>query len=389
MRARRLRRFLRARFLPGLLTCFLSMPLTSLARISLTASTAAMEACEKSGLGAAPPVSVILPAYNGEKTVEAAVRSILAQSMPDFELIAIDDGSVDETPRILSRLQACDPRVCVVRQPHRGLVAALQRGLAEARGRYIARMDADDIALPDRLKAQQARLESRPEVGLVSCRVRFGGDPEQQKGYAEYVRWTNSLLSAEDISLSRFIESPLAHPSVMFRKELAERLGGYRDGDFPEDYELWLRWLEAGVRMEKLPAMLLVWNDSAGRLSRTSPRYSIESFYRIKSRFLVRWLELHNPHFPSVWLVGAGRTARKRAELLERSGVRIEAFLDVDPDKVGRSIGGRPVLHRRDLPAPGGQFLLSYVGSRGARKDIEGFLENRGFQRGKDFLMAA
>jgi glycosyltransferase involved in cell wall biosynthesis len=336
-----------------------------------------------------PLITVILPVRNGERTINAAAGSILGQSQANFEMILIDDGSTDDTPRLLNELQARDPKVRTRRQPFQGLVSALQNGIAEARGRFIARMDADDIALPGRLQAQLAHLERHPAVGLVSCRVRYGGNPRKQKGYADYVRWTNRLLSGDDISLNRFVESPLAHPSVMFRKELVEKFGGYRQGDFPEDYELWLRWMDAGVRMEKLPDALLVWNDPPQRLSRTDPRYSVENFYRIKSHYLFRWLKVNNPHFPCVWLIGAGRTARRRAAFLERLGVRIEAFLDVDPRKVGRPITGRPVLHRENLPAPGSQFLLSYVGSRGARLEIEGFLQTRGFQRGRDFLMAA
>ena len=102
--------------------------------------------------------------------------------------------------------------------------------------------------------------------------------------------WTNGLLTHEEIALARFVESPLAHPSVMFRRSLVERWGGYAEGAFPEDYELWLRWLDAGVRMEKLADPLLIWNDSPTRLSRRDPRYAAEAFYRVKARYLARWL---------------------------------------------------------------------------------------------------
>jgi hypothetical protein len=175
----------------------------------------------------------------------------------------------------------------------------------------------------------------------------------------------------------------------MFRRELVDRWGGYRDGDFPEDYELWLRWLEAGVRMEKLTEFLLVWNDSPTRLSRCDRRYDEEAFYRLKARYLARWLAAHNPHHPAVIVWGAGRISRKRARHLVDRGVTIVAYVDIDPNKVGRSIAGRPVLHPVELPAPGKAFVVSYVSTSDAREEIEANLLARGYQAGRDHILAA
>lgn len=266
---------------------------------------------------------------------------------------------------------------------------ALNAGLSAAGASLIARLDADDVCLPDRLAYQRRHLESRPEVGLVATRVRFGGDPVRAAGYARHVGWTNRLLTHEDISLARFIESPLAHPSVMFRRALVDRWGGYEDGEFPEDYELWLRWLEAGVRMAKLAEPLLLWNDSPTRLSRSDRRYAKEAFYRLKARYLARWLSAHNPHHPAVIVWGAGRITRKRAQHLVDQGVTVEAFVDIDPCKVGRRIGGRPVLAPIDLPPPGGSFVVSYVSGADAREQIESHLRATGYRGGVDYILAA
>jgi glycosyltransferase involved in cell wall biosynthesis len=336
-----------------------------------------------------PLVSVLLPVRDGAATLPAALDSLLAQTLADFEILCVDDGSRDGTPRVLADYAARDPRVRPVSQEPLGIVAALNHGLAQARGSYVARMDADDLCLPERLREQAAFLEANPRIGLVACRVGFGGDRNAAGGYARYVDWTNSLLTPEDISLNRFRESPLAHPSVMFRASLVAGHGGYRHGDFPEDYELWLRWLEAGVAMAKLDRELLVWNDSSGRLSRTDPRYSPQAFYALKAGHLARWLARHNARHPEVWVLGAGRTTRKRAELLQEHGVVIRAWLDIDPRKIGHRVHGVPVLHREDIPEPGGCFALSYVASHGADKDIRAFLEGRGFVLGRDFLPAA
>lgn len=334
-------------------------------------------------------VSVVMPVYNEAESLGEALASLAGQTEPEFEVIAVDDGSTDATRELLAEWARRDPRVRPVRQPHTGIVAALNRGLAEARGRYIARMDADDVAHPDRLRLQADYLDRHPETGLVACRAEYLGDARQRRGLALFVEWTNSLLSAEQIAAYRFVESPLIHPTVMFRRDLVERFGGYRAGPFPEDYELWLRWLEAGVRMEKLPETLLGWRDRPERLTRTDGRYSVEAFFRVKAPYLFRWLAAHNPHHPEVVVWGAGRTTRKRLRYLTELGVRVKAYIDIDPRKIGHRIGGAPVLGPEELPAPGECFVVQYVGSRGAREDVEQRLQQKGYRRGRDYLPCA
>jgi glycosyltransferase involved in cell wall biosynthesis len=336
-----------------------------------------------------PKVSVVLPCYNAEATLETALQSLFAQTLSDLEVVAVDDGSSDATGEILQSYAATDERLRPLSQPHRGIVSALNAGLGQARGEYTARMDADDAARPERLALQSRHLDEHPEVGLVACRVEFGGHPERQQGYRRYVEWTNRLLTAEEISLQRFVECPVAHPSIMFRAELVSRFGPYREGMFPEDYELVLRWLKEDVRMEKLPEKLLLWNDDPGRLSRNDPRCRIEAFYRIKAVYLAAWLERHNPHHPEVVVLGSKRKIRKRVMRLRERGVSVAAYVDVDPSRTHRSIGGIPVLALQDLPEPGSCFCLSFVAQREARQDVAAHLEDRGYRLGRDYLPAA
>jgi glycosyltransferase involved in cell wall biosynthesis len=336
-----------------------------------------------------PAISVVMPVLDAAATLPAALDSVRSQTERAWALVAIDDGSTDASLSILRAAAAHDERIQVVTGPHQGLVAALNSGLALATAPLIARMDADDVSLPERLERQRRHLDEHPDVGLVAARVLFAGDRAQRRGYAGYVDWTNRWLTHEEIALARFVESPIAHPSVMFRRELVWRFGGYADGAFPEDYELWLRWLDAGVRFAKLAEPLLVWRDSPARLSRRDPRYASDAFYAVKARYLARWLSAHNPHHPAVIVWGAGRLTRRRARHLTDHGSVISAFVDIDPRKIGQTVDGVPVLGPDALPAPGRCFVVSYVASRGARELIEERLRASGFRAGTDYVLAA
>ena len=337
----------------------------------------------------APRVSVVLPVRTGAATLVPALGSLQQQSFQSLEIVVVDDGSTDATPELLRNFARDDGRLRWFRQEPLGIAAALNRGLAEARGELIARMDADDTCHPERLVRQVACLDRHTDIGLVGCRVAFGGDRSKAAGYARYVDWTNALLTPEDIALSRFRESPFAHPSVVFRRELVDRFGGYREGAFPEDYELWLRWMEAGVRMAKLSDELLVWNDPPERLSRTHPNYDPKRFYAMKAAYLARWLAANNPLHPRIVAIGAGRVTRRRIDPLRAEGVVLDAYADLDPRKIGRQQGGVPVIHHDDIPPAGRCFVVPFVASPGAAELIRTMLESRGFVRGRDFIEAA
>ncbi len=339
-------------------------------------------------------VSVLLPVRNGGSTLEEALRSLAAQTLKDWECTVVDDGSTDETWERLRTWAARDRRFRPVRTPARGIVAALNTALkiSSRCSPYIARMDADDHCDPDRFARQVTFLDTHAAIGLVSCRVCFGGDTALSQGFSRYVDWLNSLCTPEDIALARFRESPLAHPSVMFRRSVMEAHGGYAEGPFPEDYELWLRWLDAGVRMAKVPDTLLVWNDSPHRLTRTHDRYAEDGFTRVRVRYLARWLRRRFSEQSGavpVWIWGAGRISRRRATPLEAHGVDIRAWIDIDPKKIGNRVAGRWVIGPQSLPRPGEGFILVFLSARGAAEQAAAWLMAKGYVQGKHFLLCS
>ena len=130
----------------------------------------------------APTVSIVMPVRDAARTVAATIASIRAQTFPDWDLLVVDDGSADDSRSIAIEAARADTRIRALNSPGSGLVATLQCGPAAARGRFIARMDADDASLPERLAVQVGLLEAQPDLGVVGCRVRFGGDAEASRG---------------------------------------------------------------------------------------------------------------------------------------------------------------------------------------------------------------
>ncbi|MFI3271207.1 MAG: glycosyltransferase [Pseudomonadota bacterium] len=358
-----------------------------------------------------PKVSVLMPVWNGAACVSDTLESLLAQSFTDFEIIAVDDGSTDQTLSILQAYAAKDARVRPISVAHGGIVHALNAGLSHARGDYVARMDADDFCHPDRLALQVAYLDEHPETGLVASRVSFGGDAETCHGFMHYINWSNGLLSHADMFAARFRESPLVHPTVMFRRTLVDLHGPYAEGPFPEDYELWLRFFAAGVRMAKLPQNLVTWNDPPNRLTRTHDNYSDDAFASLRARYLAAHLHTQispsqacgqtTEHTPAqtcgqnagqareVYILGAGRMARRRARHLLDHGVAIAAWIDIDPKKVGNIVEGRRVLSLDQMPPPKTAMFVAYLAQHGASDELVSVLAVRGYVQGVDFILAS
>ena len=335
--------------------------------------------------GFSPKVSVVLPFYNAVKTLSVALQSILDQDFTDFECVMVDNNSSDGSREIAAGWECQDPRFRLVEEKRQGVMYASNRGCEAARGEYLARMDADDVSLPGRLKLQSEFLDSHPDFGAVAGLVNHVGDPETTGGFQRFVEWSNSLVSYEEIYNRRFIEAPIVNPSAMWRRETMELFGLYLSGDFPEDYEMWLRWLDQGVQIAKVPEVVLDWHDSMERLTRTHPIYSDRAFYEIKSKYLAKWLSEHNPYHPNVAIWGASRISRRRARILEQHGVRIDTYIDT---KRSRQLE-KEVIYYEDLPESGSLFILTYIRQMDNRERIQAFLEGRGYVEGKDYLLVS
>jgi glycosyltransferase involved in cell wall biosynthesis len=335
-----------------------------------------------------PAISVLLPCRDAAATLRAAAASLIRQSFRDFEVLAVDDASTDDTPRILRRWARRDPRVRILATapPDSGLVSALRLALRHASAPVVARMDADDVAHPDRFAAQLAFLDAHPAIAACGSRVRYFPAADVRDGAWRYQRWLNRLTTPAALARDIFVECPIAHPTLMARRDALLAVGGYRDPGWPEDYDLLLRLWSAGHALANVPALLLRWREAGGRASRTDPRYAADAFRRCKVHHLRRTL-LRGRAGAVVW--GAGPTGKAFARELIRQDVPLRAFVDLDPRKIGQMIHGAPVIPPGSVPEFQGALALAAVGSDHGRREVRRALRALGWGELVDFCAVA
>lgn len=329
-------------------------------------------------------MSVLLPARNAAPTLAACLRSIERQTLTEWECIVIDDGSTDSTRSIALEICRRDARFRVVSVAHRGLIAALSTGLPCCRGRYIARMDADDLMHRDRLAAQARVLDTDSSLAGVGCHVRIFPRAPMSGRLREYEAWLNGLRSAADVARDAFVECPIAHPSLMMRGRMAAL--GYRDCGWPEDYDLILRALGSGMRVGVVPRRLIGWRDRPERLSRSDQRYDLKRFVACKAHHLsTTFLSCRREYV--LW--GYGSTGRSLRRALADLGKTPSHVVEVKPTRLGQRIHGAPVIAPDALKPLRGSRVVVSVARVGPRHEIRRAMSAMGFVEGKDYVCAA
>jgi glycosyltransferase involved in cell wall biosynthesis len=330
-------------------------------------------------------VSVLLPVRDEAQYLSEALASVSAQTFSDFEAIVVDDGSADGSAEIAEAHARADGRFRVLRQEPAGIVPALERARAEARGSLIARMDGDDVALPGRLEAQ---VDALADPALAACggRVSYFPDEAVRDGARRYEAWLNGLVTAEDAARDVFVECPLPHPALTIRADVLASVGGYRDPGWTEDYDLVLRLWAAGHSFRNVEAPVLRWREHGERRSRSDPAYSLEAFVRCKVHHLRASL-LRG--FPSVLVWGAGPVGKSFARELQGQGSQVAAFVDVDPRKIGHDVHGAPVVSIEDAAGYRDAFAIGAVAGEVARAEIREAVAAEGRRDGVDFVAVA
>ena len=227
-----------------------------------------------------PLISVILPVYNGAADLEKSIGSVLAQTVTDFEVVAINDGSKDESGRLLN--QVSDPRVRVIHQDNMGLAATLNKGISVARGEFIARQDQDDLSHPDRFARQLDYMRQNTGCTLLGTAAEIWvGDAPSDRTHDHPTR--HAVLAFDLL-----FNNPFVHSSVMMRRDAVMAVGGYTTDPArqpPEDYELWSRMAREGG-VANLPERLLVYREVPHSMSRTGPNPFLDRLVTISAENL-------------------------------------------------------------------------------------------------------
>lgn len=336
-------------------------------------------------------ISVLMTVYNGESTLEESLTSILAQDEEHFEVVVVDDGSTDSTPSILSDYLNMDKRVRVFTLPqNQGLVAALNHGLEQCRGRWIARMDADDHMVRDRLSIQKRYAESQSGVQIWGARVRiFTDEGKATPDQLFFQDWSNGLLTDRTMKEELFFESPIVHATFFVDAEVYQDLGGYQHHPWAPDYDFLLRAAQKGYSFGKVARILLEMRDAPTRLYRNDPRLTRQAVLHCKAHYLAAgdWV-VDRP----VIIAGTGDDARAAALALQEENMKVVGFLSNEEGEPNRKIIGLPVI-RWDLGSlpktiqqwPG-LFAVLCLGNQESCSGLEPMLSTHGLKRGVDYL---
>ena len=332
-----------------------------------------------------------MPVRNETSLLPGCLHDILSQTLSEIEVIIVDDGSTDSTAEVLKEYSKRDSRIRIINTKHKGIISALNTGLDECNGQYIARMDADDRMDKTRLSKQMRLMKRNPEFELIGCRIDgFSDSRKISDSIEKYQSWSNSLISHEQIECDLFAECPIAHPTFFATRHLFIKLGGYSANPWAEDYDFILRAYKAGAKMTKHPEKLVQKYHSSGRLSRVNSIYKRPAMFEAKANYMLEYGLLKNRR--GVLIAGSGPTGRQVAHSLEKRDVNILGYVDNRPEPPCRNVKSYPAWGFRDLPPAeflnkfrDALILLAIGDSKGQRAFAE-LLRKLDFTENSDFV---
>ena len=251
-----------------------------------------------------------MPAYNAEHYLGEAIKSILSQSFEDFELILIDDGSNDGSLAVMRSFEAEDTRIRIISRANKGLIFSLNEAIAQARGEYIARMDADDIALTERFRKQIEFLDANPDVSLCGCCINIIRGNRTFKARPQ-------PATHEAAKVQLLFCPPVPHPAVMFRKSFVDKYGLTYSMEYThcEDYELWSRWIEYG-KLANLSDYLMCYREHDNQISVTEEETLKPNHLKVTARMLAK-IDITMHEEQRAIFIGKSQSSKGCSELLD------------------------------------------------------------------------
>lgn len=314
-----------------------------------------------------PEISILMPYKNAAVWISACLISIQNQSFSDWEVIGVNDSSTDESEEIFLDFQKNDARFKTFQNPGKGIVPALDFGYQQSRGKYISRMDADDLMTEKRLEQMRILIFDSPEKTVVTGLVQYFSDQPITEGYKSYETWINEInlkgLQSEKI----YRECVIASPNWLTRREILDSVGGFGKLSYPEDYDLVLKWYENGVNFRVVPEVTLWWREHPDRTSRKSKHYSQKAFFELKINAFLRIDYKENTLV--IW--GKNKKSRIVTKILDANGIPF----------INHEVSDFKEVEKINNP----RILIAVYPGEKERKLIQNYLRSIEKEEGKDW----
>lgn len=327
-------------------------------------------------------ISILLPIYNATPYLTECLDSILAQSETNWELLAINDFSTDQSWQILQNYAAKDKRIKIYQNNQKGIIPALRLALERSKGELITRMDADDRMAINKLASLKAALLEKGKGHLVTNLVEYFSEQPLGEGYKKYARWLNQLTLAARNFEEIYKECVIPSPSwMMYRKDLLA-CGAFDTNRYPEDYDLCFRWYAQQLKIIGIPKVLHFWRDHSSRTSRNDPTYADNRFLDLKMEY---FLKLDHQKGKNLVLWGAGKKGKAIAKLLVEQNVSFHWVCN-QASKWGHFIHGVKLETTQNLANISDPQIIVAVANVEAQQEIRKFLQENGIAKQDTFF---
>lgn len=330
-----------------------------------------------------PIISIIMPVYNSEKYLKQTIESILNQTYNNFEFIIIDDGSSDNSFKIIQEYKLLDNRVKVIRRrENKGLIYSLNEGLELAKGKYIARIDSDDIALSERFEKQICFLEKRKDIDILATHILAIGNENLEKKMQIEKRY-NLLIDENNMENVIFDDIPICHPSVIMKKSVLEDLGGY-SYKYPcaEDYDLWIRALKKGFQLRTINEKLTKYrlHNKSKSFKDNAYNQTLVEYVNIRLDYLDKYIDNKKIRC-YIWGASNGGKMVKKILFERFSNININGF--IDKYKIGKFDDIN--IYNTDILKTEKSSNYIFIATTPGKNEAKKFLESLGYRQYYDF----
>lgn len=319
-------------------------------------------------------ISILLPFQNAAQWISETIESIQQQTFTDWEIIAINDFSIDNSVGILRGFMEQDPRIHLFQNEGKGIIPALQLGISHTTGTYLTRMDADDIMPAARLEQMITQLNALPKKSIVTGKVKYFSNKNVSEGYQKYEAWLNDRIDKSDYFDHIYRECVIASPNWLVRREEMIQSEIISQLNYPEDYDMVFRWMQNGFTIHGIEEVTLLWREHSERTSRNSEVYQQASFFSLKMKW---FCELNDTQ--SIAVLGAGTKGKLTAQLLNDKGIDF-SWYDLEGESYNTPIYGKTIEDYSLLQAE--RLLIAIYPSN--KKPLLAFLNEKGFEIGKN-----